>query len=228
VACDRHGWILAFEVNPGNMHDSKAFLPFFEHKLAWLNPDIICCDAGYVSAYLAYQIQKYFINFLVPYVRPKGREQLFGKKQFEYYIETDSYLCPGRKELLPWNITKDGIIEYKIHKDECGECPHKQVCIKQYAFKTIRRHLYEDCLDQARAYRLTPEGKEIYKLRKEPIERVFAEGKEKHGLRFTRFKGLQKNTDMRALLYACLNLKKLANHFKRFASGQENMKLQMA
>lgn len=228
VACDRHGGILAFEVNPGNMHDSKAFLPFFEHKLAWLNPKTICCDAGYVSAYLAYQIQKHFINFLVPYVRPKGREQLFGKKQFDYYIEADSYLCPGRKELLPWNITKDGSIEYKIHKDECGACIDKPSCLKQYSFKTIRRHIYEDCLEQARAYRLTSEGKELYKLRKETIERVFAEGKEKHGLRFTRYKGREKNTDMRALLYACLNIKKLANHFKRFASLQDNMNLQMA
>lgn len=62
----------------------------------------------------------------------------------------------------------------------------------------------------AREYRLSEEGKEIYKLRKETIERVFAEGKEYHGLRYTRYKGLKKNSNIRALLYACLNIKKLA------------------
>ena len=30
VACDKHGWILGYDVNKGSMHDSKAFLPFFD------------------------------------------------------------------------------------------------------------------------------------------------------------------------------------------------------
>lgn len=30
VCCDKHGWILSFDVNPGNVHDSKAFLPFLK------------------------------------------------------------------------------------------------------------------------------------------------------------------------------------------------------
>ena len=32
VACDKSGWILGHSTNPGNMHDSKAFLPFFEDR----------------------------------------------------------------------------------------------------------------------------------------------------------------------------------------------------
>lgn len=228
VACDKHGWILGFDVNPGNMHDSKAFLPFFENKLKSFNPKTVCCDAGYANALIAYFIQRDHTNLLIPYLRPKGKHDIFGKKQFDYYIEIDAYLCPNRKLLTPWNIKKDGAIEYKIHKDECGDCSNKQQCIKKYAFKTIRRHLYEDCLEKAREYRLSKEGKDIYKLRKETIERVFAEGKEKHGLRFTRFKGRQKNYDMRALLYACLNIKKLANYMSRLVKNKENVQMQMA
>ena len=73
-----------------------------------------------------------------------------------------------------------------------------------------------------------PDGKEIYKHRKETIERVFAEGKEKHGLRYTRYRGLKKNKDMRALLYACLNIKKLVNLINRFTNKQNNEQLVMA
>lgn len=228
VACDKHGWILGFDVNSGNMHDSKAFLPFFEKDLLSFKPDVICCDAGYWSALVAYYVQKNNIHFLAPYLRPKGKKTLFGKKQFDYYVEIDAYLCPNRLQLVPWNITKDGAIEYKIHKDECHLCSNKAECLKQYAFKTVRRHLYEDCLEKAKAYRLTPEGKAIYKMRKETIERVFAEGKEKHGLRFTRYKGRQKNYDMRALLYACLNIKKLANYLYRLANIEETLQMNMA
>ncbi len=210
VACDRHGWILAHCSNPGNMHDSKAFLPFLDSKLKVYNPKVICADAAYLTALIAKTVQESAINLLAPYVRPKGMDTTFGKKVFEYLYEIDMYMCPNKKMLEPWNINKDGYIEYKIHESECGNCPFKEQCLKKYKFKTVRRHLYEDCLLIARDYRLSPEGKEYYKMRKETIERVFAEGKEKHGLRYTRYRGLKKNFNYRSLLYACLNIKKLA------------------
>ena len=62
----------------------------------------------------------------------------------------------------------------------------------------------------AKRFRLSDLGKQVYSLRKQTIERVFAEGKERHGLRYTRFKSLKKNFNIRALLYSCLNIKKLA------------------
>ena len=52
--------------------------------------------------------------------------------------------------------------------------------------------------------------KEIYQKRKETIERVFADGKEKHGMRYTQYRGLAKVTMELTLLFACMNLKKLA------------------
>lgn len=83
-------------------------------------------------------------------------------------------------------------MQYQIEKYECNECPFKSKCIKSYPKKVIRRHMYTDCLEQCRNYRLSEEGKLIYKLCKTTIERVFAEAKENHGLRFTRFRGLKK------------------------------------
>ena len=52
--------------------------------------------------------------------------------------------------------------------------------------------------------------KEVYQKRKETIERVFADGKEKHGMRYTQYRGLAKVTMELTLLFACMNLKKLA------------------
>lgn len=227
VACDKHGWILGYSVNKGSMHDSTAFLPFFENKLLKYNPNVICCDAGYNNGLIAHFIQDRGIKLLTPYIRPKGRTTEFNKKEFTYYMEIDSYMCPNRKILEPWNITKDGYIQYRIHKDECKECIYKKECLKDYAFKTITRSIYQDCLDLSKDYRLSEEGKKIYPIRKETIERVFAEGKEKHGLRYTRYKGRQKNYDMRSLLYACLNIKKLANLISRFPNLMNKDKIVM-
>ena len=118
-------------------------------------------------------------------------------------------MCQNHKMLVPWNISKTGNIEYKIHKSDCRECTFRNKCIKDY-IKTITRHLYDDCMLIAKSFRLSEQGKQIYSLRKQTIERVFAEGKERHGLRYTRFKSLKKIFNIRAFLYACLNIKKLA------------------
>ena len=55
------------------------------------------------------------------------------------------------------------------------------------------RHVWEEAKEKADEIRYTPEYKDIYKQRKETIERVFADCKENHGMRFTRLNGKQKN-----------------------------------
>jgi len=225
VACDKSGWILAHEPNPANMHDSKAFLPFFENKLLPFKPNNICLDAGYISYLIMKKVQYEGIRIILPYARPKGRETEFDKRKFTYQMEIDAYLCPNKKILEPMNITRDGYIQYSISKKECGSCPFIKECMKKYTTKTITRHLYEDCKELAKVDRLSPEGKEIYKLRKVTIERKFAEGKERHGLRYTRYKGLKKNRDYRSLLYACMNIKKLALLLSKRTNPVNKLKL---
>mgnify|MGYP003529478154 CR=1 FL=1 len=50
----------------------------------------------------------------------------------------------------------------------------------------------------------------LYKMRKEKIERVFADTKEKHAMRDTPYRCLTQVTNWAKLKFACLNLKKLA------------------
>lgn len=210
VACDRNGWIIAFDSNPGNMHDSKAFLPFFYKHLTPFKPRDIIADAAYGTNLIIKKVQYEGIRLIVPYIRPKGKRTEFNKSNFTYQMEIDAYQCPNKKILEPMNITRNGDIQYQRTKKECSGCPFIKECMKNYNNKTIRRHIYEDCKELAREHRLSPEGKELYKQRKETIERNFGEGKERHGLRYTRYKGLKKNRDYRSLLYACMNIKKLA------------------
>jgi hypothetical protein len=54
------------------------------------------------------------------------------------------------------------------------------------------------------------EIKEIYAKRKETIERVFADAKEKHGMPWTTLRGLKKLSMQAMLTFAAMNLKKLA------------------
>lgn len=222
LLCDRYGWTLAFVSNPGNMHDSKAFLPFLESDIVRFNPRVICGDAAYITTSIARFVLEKGIKLLAPYVAPRGNKDSFNNS-FKYHVEADCYLCPNGKMLHLNNIDKNGYMKYEINKHECLNCPFKNRCLKNYSKKVIRRHLYADYMEQCREYRLSEEGKRLYKLRKESIERIFAEAKENHGLRFTRFRGLKKNRHIRCLLYACLNIKKLALLLFRRANNKLNI-----
>ena len=51
----------------------------------------------------------------------------------------------------------------------------------------------------------------LYAMRKETIERVFADAKENHAMRYTHHRGLARVTGWVRLKYVAMNLKKLAN-----------------
>ena len=76
--------------------------------------------------------------------------------------------------------------------------------------KTVTIHVWEQYMELVEDYRHTKKYSDIYKLRKETIERVFGDAKEKHGMRYTNYRGLAKVTAETALRFACMNLKKLA------------------
>ena len=59
--------------------------------------------------------------------------------------------------------------------------------------------------------RKTEQGKALYRQRKETIERVFADAKEKHAMRDTHHRGMARVTNWVRLKYAAMNLKTLAN-----------------
>lgn len=52
----------------------------------------------------------------------------------------------------------------------------------------------------------------MYKERKEKIERVFADAKEKHAMRYTPYRGLTAVRSWVRLKFAAMNLKKIAIH----------------
>ena len=60
--------------------------------------------------------------------------------------------------------------------------------------------------------RHTPEYKALYDKRKETIECVFADAKEKHAMRYTLYRGLTGVTNWVRLKFAAMNLKKYAIH----------------
>nr|HPL54221.1 transposase [Bacillota bacterium] len=60
---------------------------------------------------------------------------------------------------------------------------------------------------------------------KETIERVFADMKEKHGMRWTTLRGLKRVSVQAMLVAACMNLKKMANWKWRYGKTGSNPRI---
>ena len=105
----------------------------------------------------------------------------------------------------------EGYREYKSKPYICETCPTRQLCTHSRSCqKTVTRHVWQDYLEQAEDVRHSPVGRAAYDLRSQTIERVFADAKEKHGMRYTHHRGLTRVTNWVRLKFAAMNLKKLA------------------
>ena len=83
--------------------------------------------------------------------------------------------------------------------------------------KVLTRHVWQDSKERVDAHRKTDVGKKLYARRKETVERSFADGKQLHGHRYTRLRGLDKVKEQCLLSAACQNMKKIATHKARKA-----------
>lgn len=210
TACDKHGWVLGYTVNPGNEHDSRTFKGIYD-KIK--NPELktIIMDAGYKTPAIAKLLLDDDIRPLFPYKRPMTKDGFFRKYEYVYDEYYDCYLCPANKVLKYSTTNRDGYREYKSHCKDCETCPFLGQCTdSKNHVKVISRHLWEHYLEQAEDIRCTRGMKELYGRRKETIERIFGSAKEYHGFRYTNMIGKARMNMKAALTFACINLKKLA------------------
>ena len=93
----------------------------------------------------------------------------------------------------------------------CAWCADLARCTKSRNHqKTVTKHIWEDYIEQAEDFRQSPAINESFSLSSETLERVFADAKEKHGMRYTFHRGLARVTNWVKLKFAAMNLKRLA------------------
>ncbi len=214
VFSDKNGFVLAKTTNPGNVHDSVAFFEAYNVLNKKFKDKIknICLDAGYVNPAICREIILSGHTPLMPYKRPMTGKGLFKKYEYVYDEHYDCYICPNNEVLTYATTDKKGYKQYKSNPDKCQNCPLKDQCTKsKNNQKVVTRHIWEEYKEQANENRYTQLWKDNYPLRKETIERIFGDCKEQHGLRFTRVRGLLKNEQNVTMIFACHNLKKMAN-----------------
>lgn len=133
----------------------------------------VVADAGYSNGEQVAHCEAAGIIPYVPVMRTvnnQGDGTLFGREDFRYEAETDSYLCLGNKRLLRKHTNHKGrYIMYKASAIDCGGCPLKSRCTHAPR-RGLARHLYEEALNRMQD-RVTPEA---MRLRRSTVEHPFA------------------------------------------------------
>jgi Transposase and inactivated derivatives len=212
VACDKNNFILGCDVSAGNVHDSVMFDGLYRKVLAkFPEIEIAALDSGYKTPWIMKQIFDSGRKAATPYKRPMTKEGFFKKYEYVYDEYYNCVLCPENQILTYITTNREGYREYKSNPRICVNCPSRQMCTESKSCqKVVTRHVWEDYMELAEDVRHSPEGKEIYSMRGQTIERVFADAKEKHFMRYTYYRGLAKLRMQTLLTFTAMNLKKLA------------------
>ena len=129
---------------------------------------------------------------------------------FSYDEKNDRLICPQGQVLRHTITNKEGKRLYRSIPKVCRDCPCRKACgANANGRKVIYRHIWQEAIDLAEQLRKTQLAKDIYAMRKQTIERVFADAKEKHAMRYTHHRGLARLTQWVTLKFAAMNLKKL-------------------
>ena len=130
------------------------------------------------------------------------------ERQFAYEAHTacDKHGIVLGVEITAGNVS-DSVAWDAVYDQVTEKFPEVQFVTMDAGYKTP---FWQESLDLVEQLRKTERGKELYAMRKETIERVFADAKEKHAMRYTHHRGLARVSAWVRLKYAAMNLKKIA------------------
>ena len=212
TACDKNNFVLDVTVVPGNVHDSVSFDELYD-KVTDRFPEIkvVTADAGYKTPWICKKIIDDGRIPSMPYKRPQTKEGFFKKYEYVYDEYYDCYICPNNKTLKYTTTNREGYREYKSNPHDCAKCEKIKQCTEsKNKQKVVTRHIWENYIEIAEDIRHSTLGKETYSMRSQTIERVFADAKEKHAMRYTPYRGLNQVSNWVRLKFAAMNLKKMA------------------
>ena len=225
TACDKNGFVLETVVTAGNVHDSVAFDEVYD-KVTERFPQVetFVADSAYKTPHICKKVFDDRRVLSTAYKRPQTMKG--GHEWWKYVYDAfyDCIICPEYQPLKYRTTNREGYREYCSDPRICAQCPTRERCThSKDCKKTVQRHIWKEYEELAEDARHTPKYRELYEQRKETIERVFADAKEKHAMRYTQYRGLTQVTNWVKLKFAAMNLKKLAiwkwkNHFHAFFS----------
>jgi transposase len=203
--------ITAVTVTPGAEEDSRQVQELLDRQP--IVPREFCADSHYGVANVYAELKARGIRSAIPRRSPHTRRPKPGKipiSAFQYVAEEDVYLCPEGKKLKRHYYEKRwNRYHYRALRSDCKDCPLRSACTAEGSLRTILRSPHQDAIDEAMAYLNSPSGQQTFAKRGVTAEWILAEGKNFHGLRRARCRGLGKLRIQVLLIASVQNLKRL-------------------
>jgi transposase len=169
-------------------------------------------DAGYHAVDDLKKVDAMGISVIVPnsnQVSVEARER-YGREGFTYESSTDCYICPQGHRLPFRHIDPDKKCRiYRIEAAFCRLCGCFGKCTSSAKGRRVQRHVDQDMVEKwERQY---VEAKEVYRLRKEKVERPFGHIKANLGFSAFLLRGMAGVRTEFAFLATCFNLTRMVN-----------------
>jgi transposase len=213
------GLIVGQHVDPTN--ERAAVEPMLEqHQAAFGRlPPTVLLDAGFASNSLFQLLVEAEIDVLCPTGRASGDDDWerrqrwdsgFRKQAFRYISERDVYQCPVGRELIfsHWSADSHGRRYARYRGTRCDDCPLRERCTADRDGRTLKRYVGEELKELMAEVLSQPAARARYRRRAAIVEPLFAELRERQGLRRFHRRGLKSVRAEFALHCIAFNLKK--------------------
>jgi len=155
-----------------------------------MSPDISLADTGYCDEGTLKWIEESGHDALVPsqeHPDESKRTDRFASRHFVHDPERDVLICPEGKDLSFRGESRMGSGTYRRYAaNGCRSCPFYRKCVPNgCGSRRVNVSIVADMRKKMREKLMSPEGKELYDLRRETVEPVF--GQIKSNMGFDRF-----------------------------------------
>lgn len=202
-----HNFIIATEVTAANVPGHQILPPQLDslRNLFGHYCTEIALDSGYYNARLARKLFEREIFTYIAYRRTPTKEHPQCRRRQFHQVQENLYVCPCGVPFNYRTTTRDGYHEFKPPKGGCDGC---QFVKKPGEDRILRISIHQDVYDMLHEQRLSYRGKILKLVRPATVELSFAHSKELHGLRYARYRGVEK-VKIQVLMTAIIqNLKK--------------------
>jgi transposase len=194
------------------------------------DPTTALVDAGYASLTIFADSCERGLDLLCPTGRARGDDDWskagnhgkFSKSAFVYDPLHDGYTCPAGRQLLPdrrQRPDRDGRLFRYYRAVSCQGCPLRGQCTDAKNGRTLKRYVNEEYKEGMNEVMAQSRARAKYRLRGGIVERIFAELRERQGLKRFRRRGLLAVRAEFALHCLAYNLKQAAACLRLFVLG---------
>jgi transposase len=210
---DQCGVITAVETTVADVNENEKLLDLVQQHEGNTGEKVgtVVADAQYgtndnFAACQQRGIRSHMADLRATYTNDAPTRGIFHETDFHYDSETDTYLCPAGERLKRSTKPNANTYLYRGNKKTCGGCALRNQCMRSKYWRTIRRHIHHDWVQQGRQQSHSGWAKRDRRRRKHLMEGSFADAVQ-HGFKRARWRRLHNQQIQDYLIVICQNLR---------------------